>query len=184
MKARHKRFGFLIAGMVGLGVATWLVLNALDSNLSYFFSPTEVAQSKAPENHVFRLGGLVETGSLRRGEELTVRFAVTDNANRVNVEYTGILPDLFHQFIATVIGPSELMQLLETELSGPSPKFLNDDLGGPLPIALYSASLFSFTEGRAYSAAEYSGWLSEAGLQPQPIVPTKVHCGVLAGVCG
>ena len=97
MKARHKRFGFLIAGMVGLGVATWLVLNALDSNLSYFFSPTEVAQNKAPENHVFRLGGLVETGSLRRGEELTVRFVVTDNANRVNVEYTGILPDLFQE---------------------------------------------------------------------------------------
>ena len=97
MKARHKRFGFLIAGMVGLGVATWLVLNALDSNLSYFFSPTEVAQNKTPENHVFRLGGLVETGSLRRGEELTVRFVVTDNANRVNVEYTGILPDLFQE---------------------------------------------------------------------------------------
>ena len=97
MKARHKRFVFLIAGMVGLGVATWLVLNALDSNLSYFFSPTEVAQNKAPENHVFRLGGLVETGSLRRGEELTVRFVVTDNANRVNVEYTGILPDLFQE---------------------------------------------------------------------------------------
>jgi cytochrome c-type biogenesis protein CcmE len=97
MKARHKRFGFLIAGMVGLGVATWLVLNALDSNLSYFFSPSEVAQNKAPENHVFRLGGLVETGSLRRGEELTVRFVVTDNANRVNVEYTGILPDLFQE---------------------------------------------------------------------------------------
>jgi cytochrome c-type biogenesis protein CcmE len=97
MKARHKRFGFLIAGMVGLGVATWLVLNALDSNLSYFFSPSEVAQNKAPEDHVFRLGGLVETGSLRRGEELTVRFVVTDNANRVNVEYTGILPDLFQE---------------------------------------------------------------------------------------
>ena len=97
MKARHRRFGFLIAGMVGLGVATWLVLNALDSNLSYFFSPTEVAQNKAPGNHVFRLGGLVETGSLRRGEELTVRFVVTDNANRVNVEYTGILPDLFQE---------------------------------------------------------------------------------------
>ena len=97
MKARNKRFGFLIAGMVGLGAATWLVLNALDSNLSYFFSPTEVTQKKAPEGHVFRLGGLVETGSLRRGEELTVRFVVTDNANRVNVEYTGILPDLFQE---------------------------------------------------------------------------------------
>lgn len=57
--------------------------------------------------------------------------------------------------------------------------FLDDDLGGPLPIALYSAALFALTEGRAYSAAEYRSWLVEAGLQPEPIVPTLVHCGVL-----
>lgn len=59
--------------------------------------------------------------------------------------------------------------------------FLDDDLGGPLPIALYSAALFSLTEGRAYSAAEYRGWLTEAGLTPGPVVPTLVHCGVLPG---
>ena len=97
MKARHKRLGFLLAGLVGLGVASWLVLNALDSNLSYFFSPTEVVQNKAPADHVFRIGGLVESGSLQRGQELTVRFMVTDNANKVKVEYTGILPDLFQE---------------------------------------------------------------------------------------
>jgi len=97
MKARHKRLGFLLAGLVGLGVASWLVLNALDSNLSYFFSPTEVTQNKAPADHVFRLGGLVESGSLQRGQEMTVRFVVTDNANKVKVEYTGILPDLFQE---------------------------------------------------------------------------------------
>jgi ubiquinone/menaquinone biosynthesis C-methylase UbiE len=57
--------------------------------------------------------------------------------------------------------------------------FLNDALDGPLPIALYSAALFSLTEGRAYSGAEYSSWLTEAGLQPGPIIPTLVHCGVL-----
>lgn len=57
--------------------------------------------------------------------------------------------------------------------------FLDDDLSGPLPVALYSASLFSLTEGRAYSASEYRAWLSEAGLEPGPIVPTLVHCGVL-----
>lgn len=95
MKARHKRLGFILVGLVVLGLATTLVLRALDSNLSYFFSPTEVVQNKAPENHIFRLGGLVEPGSVQRGEELTVRFAVTDNANTVNVAYTGILPDLF-----------------------------------------------------------------------------------------
>jgi cytochrome c-type biogenesis protein CcmE len=95
MKARHKRLGFLVAGVVGLGLATWLVINALDSSLSYFFSPSEVAQDKAPKEHVFRLGGLVRAGSLERGEELTVRFTVTDNAHDVKVVYTGILPDLF-----------------------------------------------------------------------------------------
>ncbi len=60
--------------------------------------------------------------------------------------------------------------------------FLDDDLGGPLPIALYSASLFTFTEGRAYSATEYRGWLQAAGLQPEAIRPTLVHCGVLPAV--
>ncbi|HHH39107.1 MAG TPA: cytochrome c maturation protein CcmE [Sedimenticola sp.] len=97
MKARHKRLWFVLAGLAGLVLATWLVLNALDNNLSYFFSPTEVAERKAPADHVFRLGGLVETGSLQRGQEMTVRFTVTDNAHKVQVEYTGILPDLFQE---------------------------------------------------------------------------------------
>ncbi len=97
MKARHKRLGFLIVGLVVLGLAATLVLKALDSNLSYFFSPTEVAENKAPRDHVFRLGGLVQPGSLERGKELTVRFVVTDNAHEVKVAYTGILPDLFKE---------------------------------------------------------------------------------------
>jgi hypothetical protein len=57
--------------------------------------------------------------------------------------------------------------------------FLNDALDGPLPVALYSAALFTLTEGRAYSAAEYRSWLREAGLTPGEVVPTLVHCGVL-----
>ncbi len=60
--------------------------------------------------------------------------------------------------------------------------FLNDDQGGPLPIALYSAALFSFTEGRAYSAAEYRSWLTASGFKPSPVIPTTVHCGVLSAV--
>jgi hypothetical protein len=59
--------------------------------------------------------------------------------------------------------------------------FLNDAHDGPLAVALYSAALFSITEGRAYSAAEYREWLIGAGLEPQPIVPTLVHCGLLEG---
>jgi cytochrome c-type biogenesis protein CcmE len=100
MKARHKRLGILLAGLVGLGLAAWLVFKALDNNLSYYFSPTDVAENKVPKNHVFRLGGLVEQGSLQRGQELTVRFVVSDgpnNPNRVKVAYTGILPDLFKE---------------------------------------------------------------------------------------
>lgn len=99
MKARHKRFGFLLAGMVGLGLAAWFVFNALDSSLSYYFSATDVANNKAPKDHIFRLGGLVESGSLQRGKELTVRFMVSDGPSspKVNVAYTGILPDLFKE---------------------------------------------------------------------------------------
>lgn len=59
--------------------------------------------------------------------------------------------------------------------------FLNDDLDGPLPIALYSAALFSITEGRAYSAAEYRRWMTDAGLAPSEVIPTLIHCGVIAG---
>jgi len=95
MKARHKRFAFVAGGMVALGLVAWLVFNALDNSMSYFFSPTEVVENKVPANHVFRLGGLVETGSVERGQKLTVHFIVSDNANRVKVAYTGILPDLF-----------------------------------------------------------------------------------------
>ena len=59
--------------------------------------------------------------------------------------------------------------------------FLNDALDGPLPLALYSAALFTLTEGRAYSAGEYRSWLFAAGLTPSPVVPTLIHCGILAG---
>ena len=95
MKARHKRFGFLIVGLAVLGIAAFLVFRALDSNLSYFYSASEVVHNQAPANRVFRLGGMVVNGSLKRGEGLTVHFTVTDNASKVTVQYSGILPDLF-----------------------------------------------------------------------------------------
>ena len=98
MKARQKRFIFLIGGMVALGITIALVLNAMQGNLSYFFSPTEVAEGKAPLDRNFRLGGLVETGSFKRMDSgLTVTFVVTDEKRRVPVQYTGILPDLFKE---------------------------------------------------------------------------------------
>jgi cytochrome c-type biogenesis protein CcmE len=86
----------VVVGLAALGLATVLVLDALEGNLSYFFSPSEVADGKAPANHMFRLGGLVEAGSVTREQgDLTVKFVVTDMAQRVSVAYNGILPDLF-----------------------------------------------------------------------------------------
>ena len=95
MKARHKRLAFLLVGLGILAAAAVLVFQALGSNMSYFFSPTEVLEGKAPKDHVFRLGGMVKPGSLQRGQELTATFVITDNHKDVTVRYTGILPDLF-----------------------------------------------------------------------------------------
>jgi cytochrome c-type biogenesis protein CcmE len=98
MKARHKRFALVAVGVVGIGIAAALVLNALRSNIAYFFSPSQVLAGEAPKGHVFRIGGLVEKGSLKRvGKGLEVRFTVTDMAKSMPVSYTGILPDLFKE---------------------------------------------------------------------------------------
>jgi cytochrome c-type biogenesis protein CcmE len=84
--------------IVGVGAAAALALNALKSNISYFFSPSQVLAKEAPADHVFRLGGLVTKGTVRRAEDgLTVTFDVTDMARTVKVSYTGILPDLFKE---------------------------------------------------------------------------------------
>ena len=98
MKRRHKRIGIIIAGLAGLGVAAFLVANAFRNNLVFFFSPTQVAAKEAPVNRTFRIGGLVEEGTLKREDDgLTVRFTVTDTAASIPVVYKGILPDLFKE---------------------------------------------------------------------------------------
>ncbi len=98
MKLRHKRIGFIVAGLAGLGIAAALVLSAFQNNLVFFFSPTQVAAREAPVDRAFRVGGLVEDGSLKRENDgLTVRFTVTDTAKTVPVVYKGILPDLFKE---------------------------------------------------------------------------------------
>jgi cytochrome c-type biogenesis protein CcmE len=98
MKRRHKRIGFIVAGLAGLGIAAALVLSAFQNNLVFFFSPTQVAAKEAPVDRAFRVGGLVESGSLKRENDgLTVRFTVTDTAKTVPVVYKGILPDLFKE---------------------------------------------------------------------------------------
>ena len=85
-------------GLAALGIAAALVLNAFQSNLVFFFSPSQVAANEAPHGKAFRIGGMVETGSVKReGDGLTVHFRVTDTAKTIPVIYTGILPDLFKE---------------------------------------------------------------------------------------
>ena len=98
MKPRHRRLAAIIGGVVLLGAAIGLVLYAFQSNLVFFFSPTQVAAGEAPRDRAFRIGGLVQAGSVQRGPEaLTVRFVVTDTANSIPVAYSGSLPDLFRE---------------------------------------------------------------------------------------
>ena len=98
MKPRTKRAIWIAAGIAALGVATTLVLNAFQSNMVFYITPTQVAANEAPRDRPFRMGGLVETGSLVRDKDaLTVRFKVTDTAKTIPVVYTGILPDLFRE---------------------------------------------------------------------------------------
>ncbi len=98
MKTRHKRMAFILVGLAGLAVAATLVLNALNSNLALYISPTEVLAGNAPKDKTFRLGGMVVEDSLEREDDgLTVHFKVTDSANTIPVVFTGILPDLFEE---------------------------------------------------------------------------------------
>ena len=98
MKNRTRRGLWIVAGLAGLGVAAALVLNAFQSNLVFFLTPSQVAAHEAPRDRNFRIGGLVEAGSVARDKDgLTVRFRVTDTAKTIPVVYTGILPDLFRE---------------------------------------------------------------------------------------
>jgi len=98
LKNRTKRGLWIAAGLAGLGIAAALVLNAFQSNLVFFLTPSQVAANEAPRDRNFRIGGLVEAGSVARDRDgLTVRFRVTDTAQTIPVIYTGILPDLFRE---------------------------------------------------------------------------------------
>ena len=98
MKPRHKKLAIIASSVTALGVASILVLNAFQSNLVFFFSPSQVAANEAPMGKSFRIGGLVEEGSVKRQSDgVTVNFVVTDTAKVIPVVYTGILPDLFKE---------------------------------------------------------------------------------------
>ena len=98
MKPRHKRLALAGASLAALGVAAALVLTAFRDNIVFFFTPSQVAAGEAPQAAHFRIGGMVEAGSVRRlPDGVTVTFAVTDRAHTVRVRYRGALPDLFRE---------------------------------------------------------------------------------------
>lgn len=98
MKTRYKRLILVGAGLAALALASWLILSAFQKNLVFFFTPTQVLKGEAPHGRSFRMGGLVESGSLQRQPDgVTVKFIVTDTAQRIPVTYRGILPDLFKE---------------------------------------------------------------------------------------
>lgn len=116
MKPRHKRFALIVGGVAVLGVAVALILSAFQQNLVFFFSPSDVAAHKAPQARAFRIGGLVEEGSVKR-DGVTVSFRVTDTAHAIPVVYRGILPDLFKEGKGVVaqgkLGPDGVFQASE-----------------------------------------------------------------------
>lgn len=98
MTPRRKRLAMVVGGVAVLGIGAALILNAFNSNLVFFYSPTQIAANEAPMGRSFRIGGMVEEGSVKReADGVSVRFIVTDTAKTVPVVYKGILPDLFKE---------------------------------------------------------------------------------------
>ena len=102
MKPRHKRIAIIAGGLASIALAATLALNALDSNIALYVTPSEVAAGNSPQGKAFRIGGLVKPDSVKRND-MTVRFIITDNVKDIPVAYTGILPDLFRDGKGAVV---------------------------------------------------------------------------------
>ncbi|MBS1140014.1 MAG: CcmE/CycJ protein [Proteobacteria bacterium] len=98
MKSRHKKLALIGGALAIIGIIAALVLNALNSNIALYITPTDVAAGKAPKDKLFRIGGLVKEGSIsRQADGVTISFAITDTEKEIPVAYKGILPDLFKE---------------------------------------------------------------------------------------
>jgi cytochrome c-type biogenesis protein CcmE len=102
VKPRHKRALMIVGALATLAIAAVLILNALNSNIALYVTPSEVAAGKAPKGQTFRIGGMVKDGSLKR-DELVVHFIITDLVKEIPVSYKGILPDLFKEGKGAVV---------------------------------------------------------------------------------
>lgn len=102
MKPRQKRIAMIVGALIAVGLAVVLILNALNSNIALYVTPSDVAAGKSPTGQAFRIGGMVKDGSIKR-DGLTVHFVITDMVKDIPVAYTGILPDLFKEGKGAVI---------------------------------------------------------------------------------
>ncbi len=102
MKPRHKRAAIIVGGLASIALAATLLLNALNSNIALYITPTEVLAGKSPQGKAFRIGGMVKAGSMAR-TDMTVKFVISDTVKEIPVSYTGILPDLFKEGKGAVI---------------------------------------------------------------------------------
>jgi len=102
VKPRQKRIAIIIGALIAVGLAVVLILNALNSNIALYVTPSDVAAGKSPTGQAFRIGGMVKDGSIKR-DGLTVNFVITDMVKDIPVAYTGILPDLFKEGKGAVI---------------------------------------------------------------------------------
>ena len=98
MKSRHKKLALIGGALAIIGIIAALVLNALNSNIALYITPTDIAAGKAPQDKIFRIGGVVKEGSIsRQADGVTISFAITDTEKEIPVAYKGILPDLFKE---------------------------------------------------------------------------------------
>jgi len=102
VKPRQKRIAMIVGALIAVGLAVVLILNALNSNIALYVTPSDVAAGKSPTGQAFRIGGMVKDGSIKR-DGLTVHFVITDMVKDIPVAYTGILPDLFKEGKGAVI---------------------------------------------------------------------------------
>jgi cytochrome c-type biogenesis protein CcmE len=151
MKAWKRRGAIVVGGVAVVSIAAALVLNALNSNIALYVTPSEVAAGKAPHNAAFRIGGLVKNGSLTR-DNLTVHFVVTDTVRDIPVAYTGILPDLFKEGKGAVV---------QGKLT-PDGKFVASEV-----LAKHDENYMPPAAKDALQQAKRDGGAQEASAQPQ-----------------
>lgn len=168
MKARQKRLILVGVGILGVGGAATLAITALRSNISYYFSPSQVAANQAPPDHVFRLGGLVTKGSLKTAPDgLTRTFELTDMVKTVKVSYEGILPDLFKEGQGAVtkgrLGPDGVFRAEEV-LAKHDEEYMPPDVADSLKTA--------HAQGVARMAEPASAQASNQPAPPGPANPT------------